>query len=91
MPTEFDIGPQFMNMRLVWTVEAGRSASMEIRLRERHGHDLDPSASRSHQRPEALGWGDHEHQAQRPPGAIEYTASGLRTGLTRGSCATTLW
>jgi hypothetical protein len=78
MPTEFDAGSQFMNMRLVWTVEAGGSASMEIALRE---EDMGTIWTPPHRilinGPKHWGGEITNIKRSGPPGDIQYTASGL--------------
>src|SRR4029077_4609963 len=78
MPLEFDALSPFMNMRLVWTVEAGGSASIEVRLRE---EDMDVVWTPPHRIliNGPVNWGGEITNIARtgPPGDIQYTASGL--------------
>lgn len=78
MPEEFDTDSPFMNMRLVWTVEAGGSASMEISLRE---EDMDVIWTPPHRLliNGPRNWGGEITNIKRSgsPGDIQYTASGM--------------
>jgi len=78
MPDEFDIGSQFKSMRLVWTVEAGGSASIEVDLRE---EDMGTIWTPPHRVliNGPVNWGGEITNIKRsgPPGDIQYTASGL--------------